>query len=206
MPLYKLIDAHVLPATRIHGDVTTLPVAAKGKTDQARLWVYVRDDRPFAGSDPPTALFHYSRDPRGEHPPAHLAARSGILQAEAYGGYNELYCEGRDPGPVLEASCFAHARRKFFELTDVVSLSRKKSGGERSAMIDAIALQAVQGFDALFDIARGISGKCPAERLAGHQQLSAPLMAEIHTPLTDQVGKHSRGHGLTKACFYVLKR
>lgn len=68
MPLYKLIEAHVLAATRIHGDDTTVPVMAKGKTDTARLWVYVRDDRPFAGTDPPAALFHYSRDRRGEHP------------------------------------------------------------------------------------------------------------------------------------------
>jgi hypothetical protein len=104
---YKLIEAHVLAATRIHGDDTTVPVMAKGKTDTARLWVYVRDDRPFAGSDPPAALFHYSRDRCGEHPQAHLAAWSGILQADAYGGYNELYREGRDPGPVTEAGCFA---------------------------------------------------------------------------------------------------
>jgi transposase len=119
MPLYRLIEAHVLAATRLHGDDTTVPVMAKGKTDTARLWVYVRDDRPFAGADPPAALFHYSRDRRGEHPRAHLASWSGILQADAYGGYGELYREGRDPGPVLEAGCFAHARRKFFELAHV---------------------------------------------------------------------------------------
>ncbi|WP_155646256.1 IS66 family transposase, partial [Erythrobacter donghaensis] len=109
MPIYKLIEAHVLAATRIHGDDTTVPVMARGKTDTARLWVYVRDDRPFAGADPPAALFHYSRDRRGEHPQAHLAPWSGILQADAYSGYNELYREGRNPGPVLEAGCFAHA-------------------------------------------------------------------------------------------------
>ena len=85
-----------------------------------------RVNRPFAGSDPPAALFHYSRDRRGEHPQAHLATWSGILQADVYGGYNDLYREGRHPGPVLEAGCFAHARRKFFELADVVSSARKK--------------------------------------------------------------------------------
>lgn len=206
MPLYKLIEAHVLAATRIHGDDTTVPVMAKGKTDVARLWVYVRDDRPFAGTDPPAALFHYSRDRRGEHPQAHLAAWSGILQADAYGGYNELYCEGRDPGPVLEAGCFAHARRKFFELADVVSSARKKSRGQRSAMIYPIALEAVQRLDALFDIERGINGKSSAERLAVRQELSAPLMADLHAWLTEQVAKLSRGHDLTKACFYMLKR
>lgn len=206
MPLYKLIEAHVLAATRIHGDDTTVPVMAKGKTDVARLWVYVRDDRPFAGTDPPAALFHYSRDRRGEHPQAHLAAWSGILQADAYGGYNELYREGRDPGPVLEAGCFAHARRKFFELADVVSSARKKSRGQRSAMIYPIALEAVQRLDALFDIERGINGKSSAERLAVRQELSAPLMADLHAWLTEQVAKLSRGHDLTKACFYMLKR
>jgi len=74
MPLYRLIEAHVLAAERLHGDDTTVPVMAKVKTDTARLWVYVRDDRPFAGADPPAALFHYSRDRRGEHPRAHLAS------------------------------------------------------------------------------------------------------------------------------------
>lgn len=108
MPLYRLIEAHVLAAERLHGDDTTVPVMAKGKTDTARLWTYVRDDRPFAGSDPPAALFHYSRDRRGEHPRTHLASWSGILQADAYGGYGELYAEGRQPGPILEAGCFAH--------------------------------------------------------------------------------------------------
>jgi len=206
MPLYKLIEAHVLAATRIHGDDTTVPVMAKGKTDTARLWVYVRDDRPFAGSDPPAALFHYSRDRRGEHPQAHLTAWAGILQADAYGGYNELYREGRDPGPVLEAACFAHARRKFFELADVVSSARKKSRGQRSSMIYPIALEAVQRLDALFDIERAINGKSPAERVATRQELSAPLMAELHTWLTAQVAKLSRGHDLTKACLYMLKR
>jgi transposase len=205
-PLHELIKAHVLAAKRLHGDDTTVPVMAKGKTDVARLWVYVRDDRPFAGADPPAALFHYSRNRRGEHPQAHLAAWSGILQADAYGGYNELYREGRDPGPVLEAGCFAHARRKFFELADVVSSARKKSRGQHSVMIYPIALEAVQRLDALFDIERGINGKSPAERVATRQELSAPLMAELHTWLTDQVAKLSRGHDLTKACFYMLKR
>ena len=79
----------------------------------------MRDDAPFAGADPPAALFYYSRDRRGEHPQAHLANWSGIFQADAYGGYGELYRGGRNAGPVLEAGCFAHARRKFFEFADV---------------------------------------------------------------------------------------
>lgn len=74
MPLYRLIEAHVLAAERLHGDDTTVPLMARGKTDTARLWIYVRDDKPFAGLDPPAALFHYSRDRRGQHPQAHLAS------------------------------------------------------------------------------------------------------------------------------------
>jgi transposase len=206
MPLYRLIEAHVLAAERLHGDDTTVPVMAKGKTDTARLWVYVRDDRPFAGTDPPAALFHYSRDRRGEHPRAHLASWSGILQADAYGGYGELYAAGRQPGPVLEAGCFAHARRKFFELADVAAAARKKSRNERAGMISPIALEAVQRLDALFDIERSINGKIAAERLAMRQELSAPLIAEFHVWLTTQLAKLSRNHDLAKAINYMLRR
>jgi transposase len=132
MPIYRLIEAHVLAAERLHGDDTTVPVLAKGKTDTARLWVYVRDDKPFADGHPPAALFHYSRDRRGEHPRVHLAAWSGILQADAYGGYGELYRAGRAARPRVRSRCFAHARRKFFELADVEGAARKKSRGERA--------------------------------------------------------------------------
>jgi transposase len=206
MPLYRLIEAHVLAAERLHGDDTTVPVMAKGKTDTARLWVYVRDDRPFAGTAPPAALFHYSRDRRGEHPRAHLASWSGILQADAYGGYGELYAAGRQPAPVLEAGCFAHARRKFFELADVEGAARKKSRGERSGQIYPIALEAVQKLDALFEIERSINGKSPSDRLAVRQEFSAPLMVELHDWLNAQLAKLSRNHDLAKAINYMLRR
>lgn len=206
MPLYRLIEAHVLAAERLHGDDTTVPVLAKGKTDTARLWVYVRDDRPFAGADPPAALFHYSRDRRGEHPRTHLASWSGILQADAYGGYGELYAAGRQPGTVLEAGCFAHARRKFFELADVAAAARRKSRNERAGTIYPIALEAVQRLDTLFDIERGLGGKSAAERLAVRQELSAPFIAELHVWLTNQFAKLSRNHDLAKAMNYMLRR
>ena len=206
MPLYRRIEAHVLAARRLHGDDTTVPVLAKGKTDTARLWVYVRDDRPFTGSDPPAALFHYSRDRRGEHPRAHLASWAGILQADAYGGYNELYAPGRRPAPVIEAGCFAHARRKFFELADVEAAARRKRRGERTGMIYPIALEAVQRLDALFEIERGINGKTAAERFAVRQDLSASLMADLHAWLTAQLAKLSRSHDLAKAINYMLRR
>ncbi len=105
LPLHDLIAAHVLAAERLHGDDTTVPVLAKGKTETGRLWIYVRDDRPFGGTDPPAALFHYSRDRRGEHPQAHLAAWTGILQADAYGGYDgsmrRTRARARDRGGLL---------------------------------------------------------------------------------------------------------
>ena len=154
---------------------------ARGKTDTARLWIYVRDDRPFAGPAPPAALFHYARDRRAEHPRAHLATWSGILQADAYAGYNELYAAGRLPGPVLEAGCFAHARRKFFELADVEGAARKKSRREHAASVYPIALEAVQKLDALFEIERTINGRPPAERLAVRKEHSTPLMDDLHS-------------------------
>lgn len=206
MPLYRLIEAHVLAAQRLHGDDTTVPVMAKGKTDTARLWTYVRDDRPFGGSDPPAALFYYSRDRRGEHPRAHLASWSGILQADAYGGYSELYAIGREPGPILEAGCFAHARRKFFELADVEANARRRSRGERASHIYPIALEAVQRIDALFDVERAINRKSASERLATRQDLSVPLVVELHVWLTAQLAKLSRNHDLAKAINYMLRR
>ena len=105
MPLFDRLRAHVMAAERLHGDDTTVPVLASGKTDIARAWVYVRDDRPFGGATPPAALFYYSRDRGGAHLQAHLAGYAGILQADAYGGYGKLYEAGRSPGLILEAGC-----------------------------------------------------------------------------------------------------
>src|SRR5271157_338546 len=102
-PILRRFEAHVFAAERLHGDDTTVPVLAKGKTDTGRCWVYVRDDRPFGGTDPPAAVFYYSRDRRGEHPRTHLANYTGILQADAYSGYNELFEPGRTPGVILAA-------------------------------------------------------------------------------------------------------
>jgi transposase len=206
MPLYKRIETHVLAAGRLHGDDTTVPVMAKGKTDTGRLWVYVCDDRPFGGADPPAALFYYSRDRRGEHPRSHLASWSGVLQADAFSGYRELYASERQPGLVLEAGCFAHARRKFFELADVAGAARRKSQGKHAGLVYPIALEAVQKLDRLFEIERAINGKTAADRLAARQEHSAPLMGELRAWLTTQLAKLSRGHDLAKAINYMLRR
>src|SRR5258708_3496993 len=116
MPLIETIRGHVFAAERIHADDTTVPVLAKGKTRTGRLWAYVRDDQPFGGSDPPAAAFFYSRDRGGEHPEQHLASYAGLMQADAYAGFNRLYEAGRKPGPIVEVACWAHARRKVFDL------------------------------------------------------------------------------------------
>ena len=163
-PLHDLIAAHVLAASRLHGDDTTVPVLAKGKTDTARAWVYVRDDAPFAGPDPPAALFRYARDRSGDHPVEHLRTFTGILQADAYAGYRRLYEPCRSPGPVTEALCWAHGRRKFYELADIAANKRR---GKRAPPISPLALEAVKRIDALFDIEREINGETAERRLAG---------------------------------------
>ena len=104
MPVFRRIEAHVLAAERLHGDDTTVPVLAKGKTATGRMWTYVRDDKPFGGPAPPAAVFYYSRDRTGAHPQAHLAHYAGILQADAYGVYGKLYEPGRSAGDIHEAA------------------------------------------------------------------------------------------------------
>ena len=167
----------------------------------------LRDDHPAARTVPRRAAWlGYSLDRRGEHPGAHLASWSGILQADAYGGYGELYREGRMSGPVREASCFAHARRKFFELADVEGAARKRSRGERTGIIYPIALEAVRRLDTPLDIERTINGKPAAARLAVPRELSTPLMSELHVWLVAQRAMLSRNHDLAKACHYMLRR
>jgi hypothetical protein len=114
-----------MASERLHADDTTVPVLAKGKTDTGRCWIYVRDDRPFGGADPPAAMFYYSRDRKGEHPQEHLVGYAGILQADAYDGYNQLYLAGRQPRPIREAACWSHGRRPFFAMADIEENARR---------------------------------------------------------------------------------
>ena len=205
-PILKRIEAHVLAAERLHGDDTTVPVLAKGKTDIGRLWVYVRDDGPFAGPAPPAAVFYFSRDRRSEHPRAHLEAWSGILQADAYAGFGELYAPERRPAPILEASCWAHGRRKVFELADVETAAIRKARGETPKPVYPLALEAVQRIDDLFAIERALVGLPPAERLAVRQARSAPLVADLEAWAIQTRDRLSRGHDLAKALNYMLRR
>ena len=201
-PLHLLIEAHVLAAERLHGDDTTVPVLARTKTDVGRLWTYVRDDRPFAGPAPPAALFRYSRDRRAEHPIGHLAGYGGILQADAYAGYNALFRADRLPTPLTRALCWAHARRKFFELADVaVQLKRRKG----AAVISPIAAEAVRRIDAVFDAERAVNGRSAAERLAMRQEIAAPLVAELEQWLRSQRASLARHNPVAGAINYMLK-
>lgn len=202
MPLYELIKAHVFAAERIHGDDTTVPVLAKVKTRTGRLWTYVRDDRPFGGTDPPAAVFFYSPDRDGAHPERHLAGYSGILQADAYAGFNGLYKPERLGGPITEAPCWAHARRKLFELADIASKARNKT----SAVISPIAFAAVQKFDAVFAAERSINGLLPAERLAARRKDVAPLVDDLIAWMTRERARLSRHNDVAKAMDYMLKR
>ena len=206
MPLFNRLQAHVMTAERLHGDDTTVPVLARSKTDIARLWTYVRDDRPFGGPAPPGAVFHYSRDRGGEHPQSHLAGYAGILQADAYGGYGKLYELGRKPGPILEAACWAHARRKFFVLADVAGSARRAAHGKAPAVLSPICLEAVQRIDALFDIERDINGHSAEERRTTRQTLSAPLVTDLNRWLGEQRTRLARGNDVARAIDYLLKR
>jgi len=205
-PLHDLLEAHVLAADRLHGDDTTVPVLAKGKTDTGRIWTYVRDDRPFGGQAPPGAVYYYSRDRRGEHPVAHLAGYTGILQADAYGGYNALYQPERSPGPILDALCWVHARRPFFVLSDIEASARRAAQGKTPLVISPLALEAVRRIDALFEIERAINGRSAEERKAVRQKLSAPLVAYLESWMREQRAKLARGNDVAKAMDYMLKR
>ena len=192
MPLIEVMRDYVLCAERLHGDDTTVPVLAKGKTATGRIWTYVRDDRPFGGKDPPAAIFFYSRDRSAQHPNRHLANYAGILQADAYAGYNDLYRPNRKPGPVSEAACWSHARRKFFVLADIAK--------------SPMALEAVRRIDAIFTGERGINGRLAAERLGARQEFIAPLVTGLECWMRAERARLSRHNEIAKAMDYMLKR
>jgi transposase len=192
MPLNEVIRAHVFAAERIHADDTTVPVLAKNKTRTGRLWTYVRDDRPFGGPDPPAAVFFYSRDRGGEHPEQHLSGYAGLMQADAYAGFNRLYDASRKGGAMIEAACWAHGRRKFFDLARISKAP--------------IAAEAVERIDALFAIEREINGMMAPERVCVRDERSRPLVTELQTWLREQRTKVSKHSETAKAIDYILKR
>jgi transposase len=191
-PLVEAIQAHVLAASRLHADDTPVPVLAKGRTRTGRLWTMVRDDRPFGGCDPPAAAYFYSPDRRGEHAAAYLKSYAGVLQADAFSGFGQLYGPDRPAGEIVEAACWAHARRRFFELADL-----KKA---------PIAIEAVRRIDALFAIERAINGLSVDERLRLRAERSRPLVSDLEAWLRQNRSRLSSKAATAKPIDYLLKR
>ena len=175
-PLFALIEAHVLGAERVHGDDSTVPILAKGKTETGRIWVYVRDDKPFGGTAPSAALFYASSDRTREHPERHLSQFTGVFQADAFDGYNRLFLPDRKPSPITEALCWAH-----------------------SAPISPLAFEAVKRIDTLFDIEREINGLPPEQRLAVRTERSAPLVTALEQWMRAERARLSRHAPVAKA-------
>jgi transposase len=189
-PLVERIGAHVMGATKIHADDTPVPVLTPGagKTKTGRLWTYVRDDRP-AGSDiPAAALFRYTPDRKGEHPKQHLSAFNGTLQADGYAGFHHLYGSGK----IQEAACWAHVRRKFFDL--------------HQAHASPIAQEALDRIGALYAIERDIRGEPAAKRQAQRQSRAGPLLQALKDWLGRIVVTLSTKSELAKAIRYASSR
>jgi hypothetical protein len=134
------------------------------------IWTYVRDDRPYGGPAPPAAVYYASSDRRGQHPQKHLAAFTGILQADCYNGFEPLFDPQKKALPITPAFCFAHARRGFFELADI---EKTAWDGQKAKPVSPIALEAVRRLDALFEIERAINGRSADERRAVRQERSS---------------------------------
>jgi transposase len=188
-PLVDAVGAHVMAAARVHADDTTVPVLdpGRGRTKTGRLWCYVRDDRPFAGPAPPAVLYRYSPDRKGEHPREHLTSFRGILQADGYAGYAGLYDQG-----VTEAACWAHARRKFFDV--------------HATTQSPLATEALQRIAALYRVEAVTRGQVPDDRLATRAAKSAPLLAELRTWMEKTQMRISGKSDLAGAICYSLSR
>ncbi len=186
-PLGDRLAARVFAGTKVHADDTPVPVLdpGRGKTKTGRLWVYVRDDRPCGDRDPPAAAFFYSPDRKGERPADHLASFSGFLQADAYAGFNRLY-----GARITEVGCWAHARRKIFEVHESTQ--------------SAIAAEALTRIGALYVIERAIRGQPPDERLAVRRREAIPRLDAFRTWLEAQLAKLPPKGGLAKALRYAL--
>jgi transposase len=204
-PLVTLICSHVFSAARIHGDDTTVPVLAKLRTKTGRLWTYVRDDRPFGGPSPPAAIFYYSTDREGVHPNRHLVPYAGVLQADAYAGYGDLYKADRRPGPIIEAACWSHGRRKFFVLADITKTAAARSQKKQAAW-SPLAHEAVRRIDLIFDAERNLNGFIAERRLELRRTHIAPLVADLENWMRTERAKLSRHNDVAKAMDYMLKR
>jgi len=203
-PLVELVAAHVMASRVIHADDTPVDVLApgNGKTKTGRLWVYLRDERPHAGTTPPVVLYRYTPDRKGEHCRAELANFTGWLQADGYAGFARLYeiagMKASDaalvhgPPRMAEVGCWSHVRRGFFD--------------EWSEHKSAIAKEALDRIGALFDIERPIAGSPPDIRVAVRQRTAKPKIDELAIWLDDQLAKIPGKSDLAKAIRYARWR
>jgi transposase len=187
-PLVDAIRRHVLVGAKLHADDTPIPVLApgNGKTKTARLWTYVRDDRPSGDTTPPAVWFAYTPDRKGIHPQTHLASYEGVLQADAYAGFNALY----EDGTIQEAACWAHARRKFYDLHE--------------ARPCALTTEALHRIGELYAIEAKIRGKPPHERQQVRQAEAKPLIDDLERWLRGMLEKLSRKSDTSAAILYAL--
>ena len=193
-PVAAAIRGHVFAAEKIHGDDTTVPVLAPGlgRTATGRLWAYVRDDRLFAGSAPPAAAYFYSPDRGAEHPAAHMAGFTGFLQADGYAGFDALYHPARTrPGPIIEVACWAHCRRKFYDVWEATKSPVAKEALDRIAAVYAIE-----------DKARF----APAAERVEHRRETVPLLNAFFDWAGKTVTKLSGKLELAKAFRYTITR
>ena len=189
-PLVEALRRHVMAGYKIHGDDTPVPVLepGRGKTKTGRLWTYVRDDRPAGDKTPPAVWYCYTPDRKGEHPQAHLRDFTGTLQADAYAGYERVYESGR----ILEAGCWAHVRRKFYDL-----LVAHKS---------PVAAEAVERIAGLYAIEKEIRDVPAEERREIRNTRSRPLLESLKQWLEETLGKLSRKSDTALAVRYALGR
>jgi transposase len=189
-PLAESLKSYTLSAEKLHGDDVPVPVLAPGtgKTKTGRLWTYVRDDRPAGSTDASAVWFAYSPDRKGEHPATHLKNYRGILQADGYAGFNQLY----ETGKIVEAACWAHVRRKFFDL--------------HQAHASPVAKEALERIGQLYGIEQEIRGRSPDQRREVRQARSRPLLEALHTWFKETIPKLSKKSELTKAIYYALDR
>jgi len=189
-PLVVALGKYVLATEKLHADDTPVPVLdpGRGRTKTGRLWTYVRDDRPAASTDPPAVLFRYSPDRKAEHPQAHLASFAGILQADAYAGFDPLYQNGK----ISEAACWAHVRRKFYDL--------------QVANASPIAAEAVQRIGALYAIEAEIRSRLPAQRRRIRQARAGPLLDALKLWLDERLSRVSKKSALAVAIRYARTR
>ena len=179
-----------MAASKLHADDTPVPVLApgNGKTKTGRLWTYVRDDRPAGDAAAPAVWFAYSPDRKGEHPERHLEKFRGTLQADAYAGFNQLYENGR----IEQAACWAHVRRKFYDL--------------EQAHASPVAREALVRIGALYGIEEQIRGRPPEQRRQVRQAQTKPLLDSLRQWFEATLSKLSRKSETTAAIRYALVR